>query len=284
MSASLYTSRHLGLGQQPQDIMRFRASQSIDCVPVVLTNALPVHVIVTQERLHPRSTNTLGQLKPHGTMEIDQGVLQGGDLLHFQHGNDHGENHFVTPSMEYRPHHGSITVGSIAASNGGWNRDIHPNGDISSIRMRNMLPWPIFVYHNNRKVGWIQPNKNLGSDEHGNVLAAPFIYFDDGNMGLKLGDTFQLRIDNSKVRGVPEKLYSFALTDRNISEIMIGQGNVEIGQSVKPSSFGYRLGSNDMFPRTHNAVGTDDHRSSFHRSRVPVARHKVLSGANVVSI
>jgi len=284
MSESLNTWRHLGLTDQPQDLMRRRASQSISCLPVVLKNALPVHVIVTQERKHPDMINELGQLEPHGTMQVQPGVLQGGDLLHFKYGNETGCNYFVTPSMEYREHQGNITVGSIAASHGGWKRDIHPNGDVSSIRIRNMLPWPLFVYHNGNQVAWVQQNQSLGTSEHGNVLAAPYIYFDNGNMGLKLGDTFELRIDNRGERDVPTKLYGFALHDRNIAEIIVGQGNVEIGRSEKPSNFGYRLGPGGMFPRTHNAVGTDVPRSSLPRSRVPAARHKVLSGSNVMKI
>jgi len=299
MSSSLYTSRYMGITDQPQDNVRQRVIDATTGISVKLKNTLPVTVIVTQERPHPHFIKELVTIPPKGLAEIRYNIIKAKDILHFQYTvDDHGTKMFVAPSMEYRVHHGQIAIGSIASSNGGYNRDIHPNGDISSVRIWNTLPWPIYIYHNDRKAGWIHANDTLGhKDYHGNILASPNIYFDDGNMGLKLGDIFNLKIDNSGDPNVPEELYSFALHDRNISEIMIGQGAVEIDDQVKPETHMYRLGRDtpgkhnitsklrgEYFPKTHNAPGTDHHRSSMKSSRVPVARHKTISRSNIMTV
>ena len=296
MSQQLYTYRYKGLQDQPQDETRRRVIQATVGRTVKIKNMLPIDVIIIQERPHPHFIRELTTIPAKKILEIEYDNIRDKDILHFQYIVDsQGKKEFACPSIEYRSHHGSIAIGSIASSNGGYKRDIHPNGDVSSIRIWNTLPFPIIVYHNDRKVGFIHSNDTLGrEDYHGNILASPNIYFDNGNMGLHLGDVFQLKIDNSSNPRIPEDLYGFSLNDRNISEIMIGQGSVEIDDKVKPETHIYRLGVDgksitsrlrgDYFPRTHNAKGTDFHRSSMKTSRVPVARYKSLSGSNVLKV
>lgn len=278
MSSSLYTSRKTELYKQPQDIMRHKSEITYIGEPVRLKNFLPFYIDVIHERPYPHFIKKLGSLPPNQIMEIPYGEVNGKDLFHFQY-----QNKTICSSIEYRTHHGIIGVGGVSFSNGGYKRDYHPNGDISSVRLWNMLPFSLYVYHNGRKIGWMHANENVDHQkEHGNVLAAPSIYFDNGNMGLKLGDTFELKTRSGMY------IYDFALNDRNISEIMIGKGTVENDDKTKPETHIYRLGHDakddidgklrgDYFPRVHNAPGTDMIRSSAKRSRVPVARHLPLS-------
>jgi len=280
----MFNSKKTSITEQPQDVIRDGINNEIENNPVTLKNSLPFHIVVFQERddLSYSGSRRLSQLRPNESIEVTPGVIKTGDLLHFMYFGPSvkSQGHFVTPSILVRKHLGIINIGSVVSAQGGYNRDIHPNGDISSVRIHNMLPWPLYISHNNKRVGFVGGNRTLGTKEHGNMLASPAIYFDNGNMGLKLGDKFQIFVDNSLAPEIPRYLYSFSVVDRNVSEIFIGQGSTETDSSHKPENYAYNLGLSH-FPRTHNALGTDLHRQKG--NRIPIAKYRALSGNNVVT-
>lgn len=228
--------------------------------PVTLKNSLPVHVTVISERPSSGSVARICELKPGGSVETDPGILRTGDLLHFKHTGSAGDSYFVAPSIAVRTHLGTITVGSVVAARNGYRRDIHPDGDVSSVKIHNMLAWPVFVSYNGRVVAHIEANQSLGTKRHGDMTIAPRIYFDNNNRGIKMGDKFVLTIDNSSDRAIPSDLYSFTMSDRNASELFVGRGSTAIGVLTRPETHSYNLGGQHV-PTAHN----------FHKSRYRMA-------------
>jgi hypothetical protein len=167
---------------------------------------------------------------------------------------------------------------------------------------------------------YIDANVDLGnSSHHGDMTTAPSVYFDDLNMGIQLGTQFEVFIDGTKkstfsggiVNAPTKSLYTFVINDIDVADIFIGGvspaidlheatgANMDINFKSVTGRAIYRLGedrlsfalkyNDSMAILPKNGPGTDMHRNSFnkdnsykYRSTNPSARHKQLSGGNIV--
>ena len=112
----------------------------------------------------------------------------------------------------------------------------------------------------------------------------PYVDVRNRDQDFRLGDSFEVSIDNRALKNVPAKLYSFVMRDINASEVLIGSVGVEFDQPREIEDYSYRV-PNVPIARMHNDVGTDVRGSSFPTAnRVPTAKYMKLSKANVMKI
>lgn len=232
------TRNYSAVNDQLPDLARREQSVISFKKKFALYNNLPmtINVILQTED----STTFIGSVDKFSFLFIKPGQIRDGDVFHFMYPSSSGgstKNYFACPSEIAKLHLGSIVIGSIVSAQGGYNRDIHFNGDISSIRLHNMTAWPVFIYMNNKKVGYIEKNTALGTLDHAELKAAPSIYFDNANKGLKINDVLRVTI----VKDEEEVTWrDFKISDRYISEIFIGQNSTQIGAHNKPEVYFYR--------------------------------------------
>ncbi len=285
--------------------------------PVMFVNKLPCFITIVQEGRWSGKSKQVGVVSPLKTFELASNSVLDGDLFHFLY-EVKGALFFACRSCNITKSHGPVMIGNISVYPGVYRRDISAGGDLSSINIRNLLPWPIIVSSaNNKPVAFVEKNTTLGDpNAHGNITISPSVYYDNNNMGINIGTMFKVYIDNNNnVMGLPSPvpsvvpLYSFIIRDANDNEILIGNTGPIIDKSIGTGTNAkitfqqqtgraiYRIGDDmplDSIPpegvgvRAKNAKGTDYVRANLiyntkTRSTNTIARHPKLSGNNVVN-
>jgi hypothetical protein len=297
------------LNNQNSDYRISKINKAIEGRDVVFENKLPVEMIVVLETRPYANIRALGTMLPHGRLVVSDTEINDGDLVHFQYFRDN-ERFFVCPSHKMVKLQGTLYVGTVATVPGIIQRDIHPGGDVSSINVHNMLPWPLVISIGDIPVMRIQPNIDLGSaHHHGDLTVSPSVYFDNLNQGIKLGTFFRVHIERG---GKLEYLYGFTIDDIDANHIFIGdvspqvdsqiatEATIKLANISRTGRSIYRIGTSGPYtgmytdaaagvgtvmPKNH--AGTDMHRNSVgnsSRSTNPNARYKMLSRSNVVSM
>lgn len=236
------------LVQQPSDTIARNIDAYIQGSPVILVNKLPVDIVVIHE--NARESKIIGTLLAHQTLSIADNInnlIRDGDILHFKYMNLRSTKmEFVCPSHSVTKRHSNINVGTPMSYPGIYKRDISPGGDLSSINIHNLLPWPIIISKKQKPLMIIEANSDLGNpNNHGNLTISPSIYYDNYNMGINIGTKFDVSIDNrsgllsfDKSKSTID-LYSFEITDVNDNEIFIGGVSPIIGASVNTGTNNY---------------------------------------------
>lgn len=281
--------------------------------PLRLNNKLPVEVYVMQESY--KGQFNVGSIKPGESLFLRDDSVSDGDILHFlytpQYKSKGSYNH-ISPSHSVTKRHGTILIGTISSYTQTYRRDISPGGDVSSINVHNMLPWNLVIAIGAKPVMYIQKNYELDNPRYnGDITVSPSVYYDNLNQGIKLGTKFDVYANLDGVEPTVDLsknkyLYSFVLNDTDQDRIIIGVISSVIDQSrmtgVNSKNSGraiYRLGSEEstepkFVPGEHtfyafnakNGAGTDKKRATINsnvRSTNPSARHKMLSGNNVIT-
>ena len=220
--------------------------------------------------LGPSITTFIGIIKPHSSITIPYNASQDNDILHFKYDvnfvdrsvhnptktfsqtidpalerasnskiilSNSGEIpqnlSFVCPSIDVVKRFGNIIIGGIVSFTKTFKRDIHPGGDISSINIHNMLPWPLNIYMDGKKVMVIDRNHDLGTIHHGDLTQSPVVYFDNWNRGLNIGTRFDIYIIRNDLKESINPLYlsTFVISDTNQDHIFIGQPSNQIDDS-----------------------------------------------------
>ena len=319
------------LSDQPSDILIRQQERVLAPQSLIIYNKLPIDIQVFRERaalpgddmqsILPSNTISLGVIPASGRSEIDGSAIILNDLLNFKtytvYNGQPLPSKFVTPSMRVRRRLGDITIGSVVSAQNGYNRDITSWCDISSIKLHNMLMWPLVICHNGIPKIALKANQDLGKQEHGNLITSPYAYYDNGGMGIKIGDQFTVyTADEHNSQKCGMELYTFSINDRNTSEIFIGQGSTEVDVSIKPENYSYRLSNTKKsgvyispsdyankkcdgkcgkcnnckktyFPLAHNSRGIDlmrQHGTKGTASTQPYAKYRMVSKVNVVNI
>jgi hypothetical protein len=235
MNSNQYNT-YVPLNNQPQDIQAKKLDKVIQGYPLTLINRLPLDIIILQEILYSdNGIREVGILKAHGILKIPDNQIKDGDTLHFQW-NNKGYKQFVCPSHRVIKRLWRIFVGTVVSYTKTYKRDWHPGGDVSSINIHNLLPWPIIVYTNDSRgmsvpIVYVERNVDLGNPKHhGDLTVSPSVYFDNLNQGLKLGTKFDVFIDNRQYKEIPSKLYSFVLDDIDTGRIFIGGVNTKVDE------------------------------------------------------
>lgn len=309
------------LTQQPSDIIARNIDAYNEGNPVVLVNKLPIDIVVIHE--NAQESKIIGTLLAHQTLNIADSTIIDGDILHFKYMNLKTISlAFVCPSHSVTKRHSTINVGTSMSYPGIYKRDISLGGDLSSINIHNLLPWPIIISKKEKPLMIIEANSDLGDpNNHGNLTISPYIYYDNYGMGINIGTKFDVSIDNryGMLGNKPTiELYSFEISDINDNEIFIGGVSPIICASVNTGTqksinyihqkqqigraiyrFGDDIDLEDIPPegvgiRAKNARGTDIKRTSlggsgssdksvYSRSTNPMSRYKQLSGRNTVN-
>lgn len=268
---------YVATNDEPSDLLRRQYEYQKSQQSFVLYNKLPVAVKVIHERVEPPSITTLGTVGKNETLTIQARQILSKDLLHFIYTAPSGKRYYACPSHEVALHLGDVIIGTVVSAQGGYNRDIHFNGDISSVRIHNMLPWPVYVSHNGRRAMYIDRNEFLGTKEHGDLLAVPSVYFDNSNMGLKINDLLKIEIDNRITPEIPIEWATFEVGDRYISEIFIGQNTTQVGSHIKPELYFYRLGTDNSKIRPKNDSNIKSIWPTQNTNKIPLKRYGVLN-------
>jgi len=280
--------------------------------PLRLNNKLPVEVYVFQESYKGRFK--VGSIKPGESLFLQDDSISDGDVLHFLYNpqkNQPGSYSHICPSHSVTKRHGTILIGTVSSYTKTYRRDISAGGDVSSINVHNMLPWDLVVAISGKPVMYIQKNRELNNSRYnGDITVSPSVYFDNLNQGINIGTKFDIyaNLDGSVPSVDLSKnkyLYSFVLNDIDQDRIIVGVISSVIDQSrmtgINSKNSGkalYRLGSVDnkepiFVPgertfyafNAKNGPGTDRKRATINsnvRSTNPLARHKMLSGNNVI--
>lgn len=171
-----------------------------------LTNLLNVkiQVYVARNGQHGK----LGEISPQGRVHYTTLVVK--DVLYFTYNGV-----TVAPPYEIESTTGdNILIGGVSAVMPHLPPDYRSGPDIQSLNIRNFLPWGLKMYHitqqGNELVALISPCVNG---------AVSNVYYDNQNEGIKIGDKFEIEVSHP---GVPEKLYSFMVTDKHLTTIIIG--------------------------------------------------------------
>jgi hypothetical protein len=266
------------VGDQYSDLLRREEQEHTSKKEFVLYNNLHVNVKVVHEIPYPKSVTTIDVIKPNSFLKILPGQIKDNDIFHFIYESDKTSSTFACPSVRVKLHLGGIVIGSIVSAQGGYNRDIHFNGDISSVRIHNMLAWPILLHLNGKKVAYIDKNNELGTYRHGDQITAPHIYFDNSNKGLKINDVFEIEIVENGT-GNARKWKTFVISDRYISEIFIGQPTTQVSAHNPKEVYFYRLDGNKINPKNNSNTSAiwPGVTPTGHNNKIPIKRYGVVN-------
>jgi hypothetical protein len=279
--------------------------------PLRLNNKLPVEVHVFQESY--RGKFNVGSIKPAESLFLRDDSISDGDVLHFLYKPQSSSSYsHICPSHSVTKRHGTILIGTVSSYTKTYRRDISPGGDVNSINVHNMLPWDLVVAIAGKPVMYVQKNRELNNPRYnGDITVSPSVYFDDIRRGVNIGTKFDifanLEGNEPSVDLTKNKfLYSFVLNDIDQDRIIVGVVSPVIDQSrmtgINSKNSGkalYRLGNIDKVEpvfvpgertfyafNAKNGPGTDKKRATLGsnvRSTNPLARHKMLSGNNVIT-
>jgi hypothetical protein len=244
--------------------------------PIIFINKLPINITVIQEKVYSHAIINAGILPSLGNLS----------LAYDRH---------VCISYNMTKRQTPVVVGNVTAYPNIYRRDIIAGGDLSSINVHNLLCFPIVVGKNGKPIMEIQENVFLGDPlEHGNVTIAPTVSYDNFNLGINIGDQFDIYIDN-RLKCLPSiqsqfiKLYSFIINDINENDIFVGYAGSLVSANTKTgASVGfnlkqgtgnaiYRIGPNnirrDQIPNEGIGIKPKNFKT--------LARNLQLSGGNV---
>lgn len=303
-----YDWSYASLSDQPSDRLGKYVDNIIEGRPIVLTNKLPVDLLVIQDIRFTDISKYVGELKSRGTLELSGDSVQDGDIFNFVYRDPISNTpKFACKSHAITKRQGGILVGNVSSFISVFKRDFSAGGDMTSINIHNLLPWPLTIELDKKPVMYIERNIDLGNPQHhGDLTVSPSVYFDNFNRGINLGTTFDvyagIQYPQSSTSGQKTYLYSFSLSDIDVDHIFIGDVAPIIDRknftSATPALYQknttgrsiYRIGSEAPFSKAgdileKNSPKADLARNSFShpnvRSTVPSARYKKLSGENV---
>ena len=216
-------------------------------------NKLPVHIKVIQEPIG-ENINVQDRIIDRGilyaknTLKVPYNEIIDGDLFHFI---DPHSGKFICRSYSVTKRHGTVLVGNVAAYSETYKRDISAGGDLSSVNIHNLLPWPIIItvgptggsvgtpdivspLRESSSILKIQANVDLNNPKyHGDITVSPSVYFDNLNQGINIGTQFEvyISIPSSNGEGLTQHLYTFTINDNNEDRIFIGIVSPIIDQS-----------------------------------------------------
>ena len=279
--------------------------------PLRLNNKLPVEVQVFQESY--KGKFNVGSIRPTESLFLRDDSISDGDVLHFLYKPQNSSLYsHICPSHSVTKRHGTILIGTVSSYTKTYRRDMSPGGDVNSINVHNMLPWELVVAIAGKPVMYIQKNRELNNPRYnGDITVSPSVYFDDIRRGVNIGTKFDIyaNLDGNEPSVDLTKnkfLYSFVLNDIDQDRIIVGVVSPVIDQSrmtgINSKNSGkalYRLGNTDKVEpifvpgertfyafNAKNGPGTDKKRATLGSNVIstnPLARHKMLSGNNVIT-
>lgn len=131
------------LDSSPADIEALRRDKMLLGTDLYIYNCLPVSVFVVCEERMNGKIHPIGLAQECSMFTIsDELGVNDGDILIFL---SKDQRSVISPSHRVVKRNGTIIIGGVSSHTNTFKRDYHPNGDVSSINIYNMLPWPLSI-------------------------------------------------------------------------------------------------------------------------------------------
>ena len=131
------------LDSSPADIEALRRDKMLLGTDLYIYNCLPVSVFVVCEGRMDGKIRPIGLAQANSMFTIGNEIgVNDGDILIFL---SQDQRSIISPSHRVIKRTGTIIIGGVSSHTNTFKRDYHPNGDVSSINIHNMLPWALFI-------------------------------------------------------------------------------------------------------------------------------------------